>query len=404
MTNSEKSILLLSRSPSVVDSVTRVVSTIPNSALRAHRANVLEMNGHASRAAAGSGIVIVETNELQDEELGAIRSMVEAAGEGSLFIALTDSNLPFARARLLKNVGVDEILPLPVAEDELADILSGSAGKSSGAPDRGSGDSRQGSVIVVTRARGGIGATTIATNLAYLLQDRRGMLRKKARRRVAIVDLDLQFGDVGIFLDVEDGGAMMEIAKGLHVPDRNFIRGALIESKCGVSVLPAPSQPIPVDALDSGKVAGILDALRAEYDYVVVDMPQALVPWIAPVLARADKILMATDTTVPGVRHARRLINFYTEDSPVLPIEIVVTHEKRPMFLSGHHKEASKVLERGLAHWLAHDEKSATSAMDRGEPVAQMHRSSELSKTLRKMTQAVSASLSKRPASSVTQN
>src|SRR5690606_470083 len=135
----------------------------------------------------------------------------------------------------------------------------------------------------------------------------------------------------------------------------------------------------------------------AEYDYVVVDMPHALVHWVEPVLARAQKVLVATDTTVPGVRHARRLANFYSEETPTLPIEIVVVHEKRPMFLSGQQKEAAKVLDRPLMHWLPDDGTSAVEAMDRGQPIVELRASSELSRAFRKMAKTIAKSLAAQP-------
>lgn len=403
--SNEKSILLISRTPSVLENVGRAASAIPNSALKAHESSIFEMNGHAAELAATSDIVIFEADTIDEGELAVIRAMTSARGENRTFVALTDSSLPIAKARLLTGAGVDEIVPMPCTDEDLAQLFSRPvAGRVAAEPRQAGNAQRKGRVIAVSRARGGIGATTVAVNLAYLLQERRGLLRKQATNRVAIVDLELQFGNVGIFLDVEDRGAMLEIAKSSRAPDREFLRTAVNRRKCGLGVLPAPGQPVPLDALDPAKVEGLLDALQSEYDYVVVDMPHALVPWIAPVIARAEKILIATDTTVPGVRHARRLIDFYTEDIPVLPIEIVVMHEKRPMFMSGHQKEAASVLERPLTHWLPDDGHRAVDAMDRGEPVVELHGGSELSKALRRMAKTVAKSLSVTATTTATTN
>jgi pilus assembly protein CpaE len=398
MTNRETSILLLSRNQGVIDDVGRAVAALPNAALRAQRSALLDVNGHAAELAAGTDIVLFEA-DAREAELDAIRTLVSQRRGNSVLVALTDGNLSISAARTLQNSGIDEIVPLPCRNEDIAGVVQKARSRGPAeAPHAGGEPSRQGAVIAVARARGGIGATTIAVNLAYLLQDRRGILHKKPTNRVAIVDFELQFGCVGIFLDVEDHGAMIELASNASLPDRAFVRSAMVQRKCGLSVLPAPARPIPLDALDAGKVAALLDALRAEYDYVVVDMPHALVQWVEPVLARAAKILVATDTTVPGVRHARRLDSFYSEEAPSLPIEIVVVHEKRPMFMSGQQKEAASVLERPLTHWLPHDDIAAIDAMDRGEPVAALRAGSDLSKAFRKMSKAVAKSLASQPA------
>ncbi len=393
MTRQDTSFLLVSPTESVLEGVKRAVTALPNAGLKTHRSSLAQVNGHAAEMAAGSDVVLFEADLRDETSLAAVRALVKAAGGASMLVALADASLSLANARMLQNEGVDEIIPLPCSDEDIAHIARKSMRARAAEPQGAGETSKQGSIIAVCRARGGIGATTIAVNLAYLLQDRRGLLHKNAMNRVAIVDLELQFGNVGIFLDVEDHGAMLDIAHSAHLPDRAFVRSAMIKRKCGLSVLPSPAKPIPLDALSPEKVAALMDALRAEYDFVVVDMPNALVDWIEPVLARAQKVLVATDTTVPGVRHARRLVNFYSEEAPALPIEIVVVHEKRPMFLSGHQKEASKVLERPLTHWLPHDAEAAIDAMDRGEPIVDFHAGSTLSRALRKMAKGITKSL-----------
>ena len=395
--DADKSILLISRSPSVLENVKSAISAVPRAKLEARSSTLGEMNGHAVEFAVGSDAVIFETDAISENEISAIGSLVEAHGKQTIFIALTDGELPLSKARLLTRAGVDEILPIPAIGEELPDLVRSSIQRKAAALHQGGPSARQGAVIAVSQARGGIGATTIAANLAYLLQDRRGLLRKQAHKRVALVDLDVQFGTAGILLDVEDQGAMLEIATRPHPPDGAFMRTAMSEHKSGLTVLPAPASPIPLDALTAEKVERMLAALRTEYDYVVVDMPRALVPWIAPVLGCANKVLIATDTTVPGVRHARRLIEFYTEDMPALPIEVVIVRERRPMFLSNAHKEAAKVLEHPLSHWLPHDT-AAVEAVDHGEPVAEFDSGSELSKALRKIAKSVATSLAAQPA------
>ena len=71
-----------------------------------------------------------------------------------------------------------------------------------------------------------------------------------------------------------------------------------------------------MNALQPSQIGSILDVLKKSHDYVVVDMPSALVDWIDPILSRADKLLLMTDVTVPSIRSTRKLIDFYLAEHP----------------------------------------------------------------------------------------
>ena len=116
----------------------------------------------------------------------------------------------------------------------------------------------------------------------------------------------------------------------------------------------------------------MLDALATEHDVVIVDLPPALIDWLEPLLARAERLLMVTDLAVPSVVRARRIISLLTQDHPKLPVEIVVAHEKKPFRMGSIHRDAETALGRPLRHWLPDEAKLARQALDRGEPLVQL--------------------------------
>jgi pilus assembly protein CpaE len=229
-----------------------------------------------------------------------------------------------------------------------------------------------GRIILVAKARGGIGATTLAVNLALEMQ-LQGMKRSGAvGGRVALVDLDVQLGNAGSLLDLADRGGMLALAKLGPEPDAQAVRHAMVRHGSGLGVLAAPSTAIPFEAFDPLRIASILDALTTEHDVVVVDLPPALIDWLEPVLARAERLLMVTDLAVPSVMRARRIIALMTEDRPELPVDIVVAHERKPFRLGQSHRDAAEALGHPLRHWLPDETKLARQAMDRGEPLIQL--------------------------------
>lgn len=168
----------------------------------------------------------------------------------------------------------------------------------------------------------------------------------------------------------------------------------MVTMPSGLSVLGAPSKFAPLDSLRPDQVAAILDSLRETHDYIVVDLPRALVSWIEPIVQRADELIIVTDISVSSVRHCRRLIDFFTSDNMALPVEIIVNHERRPLFQSSMHREAAKVLERKLNHWLPHDPRAAATAAGRGQPLSKAAPRSPLGKAMSQFAKKTVSGLS----------
>lgn len=276
---------------------------------------------------------------------------------------------PAAPLLLVNDVdGKAQSIPIspPMPEKIIAPALNGSIGlPAKYVP-------TQGRIILVAKARGGIGATTLAVNLALEMQ----MQAKKAGGatggRVALVDLDVQLGNAGSLLDLADRGGMLALANLGPEPDAQAVRHAMVRHPSGLSVLAAPTTAIPFQAFDATRIAAMIDALSAENDVVIIDLPPALIEWLEPLLARAERLLMITDLAVPSIGRARRIIKLMTEDHPKLPVEIVVAHEKKPFRLGKSHRDAETALGYPLRHWLPDEAKLARQALDRGEPLVQL--------------------------------
>lgn len=247
-----------------------------------------------------------------------------------------------------------------------------------------------GSVIVVAKARGGVGATTTAVNLAQALREGPGRKAGPARR-VAVVDFDVQNGSVGAFLDVEDTGAVIDLLRTGDLPDAGLLGRALVQHPSGLAVLPAPIEMAPVDALTAPMVDRLIALLRARFDHVVVDLPAAVLPSVTPLLRQAGQLLVVTDTSVPSIRQASRLIGVLTEDNFTLPVSVVVTREARPFRLSASLKEAQAVLGRGFDHWIPRDDRTARRAADLGQPVAGVARRSAMARAYRRLAEEIAA-------------
>jgi pilus assembly protein CpaE len=244
-------------------------------------------------------------------------------------------------------------------------------------------------LILVGKSRGGVGATSVAVNLALELQKTRRLFGPASTRRVALIDFDVQFGNVGSFLDLDDRGGMLALLRLRDDPDAQAVRNAMLTHPSGLKVLVAPRNAIPLEALDAHRVDAILAALMSEYDYIVADMPPALVPWLEPLIARASRLLLVTDLSVPSVACTRRVLDLMREDNPEIATEIVVSRERKPMIQRKLHKEAAMAIGLPLSHWLPDEAKLARQALDRGEPLSQLAPRSGWTKSIRQIAASI---------------
>lgn len=314
-------------------------------------------------------ICLFEIKLGDDAQIKAIRTMRELGGEDLKILGLTSEVLTLTTARQLMDAGVHDVVPLDVGRTKLDDAAPLAPAAEAGVAQRGA-PLRNGMIIGVAQTRGGIGATTFALNLATLLAAK----PKKSRKaptvdapRVAVIDLDLQNGTLGASIDVHENPAFIEMLRNGTMPDADLIQSAMVPHGTGFDVLPAPVEFVPLDSMRPEMMATLLDELRLAYDYIVIDMPRTMVEWIDPILARADKMYLLSDTAVHSVRQSRRMIDFYCEDHVTLPLDVIVSLERKPFSTSSAMKEAEKFLSRKLAHWIPRDDRTAKLATDRGQ-------------------------------------
>ena len=380
------SILLVSNDNSLIDVVGTMFDPEKNFRLTSRTETLSGLNGSAVTLGAQHDVILYDTDASDPADLEALERVSKSRATNAIIVALTNDNLSLAQSRKLTRAGADDVIPRSCIDQDLApQVENWRSRQAAMLPSVWQGQNTQGKIIAVAGSRGGVGKSTLAVNLADALQCKTGFRTKTAGASVAILDLDLQFGSVAALLDVDESDGIYRMAMDGSIPDREFIKSCVMTSGCGLTVMPAPTRFTPLDALKSEQVAAILDQLTREHDYLVVDMPSALLAWMEPVLNRANRLILATDVTVPSVRTCRKLIDFYVSEQPNIEIEMVVTMEKKPLLLAQHHREAAKLLEREFRHWVPLDAKAARETLDRGKTVFDLAPRSALAKAIRKL-------------------
>ena len=193
-------------------------------------------------------------------------------------------------------LALDRLIPqLPAPE---ADRAPGAAASPFDIPRRGAGR-----VIAVMAGKGGSGKTVVATNLAIAI----GL--RGDPERVAIVDGDLQFGDVALMLQVDPVRTLDDVAGRIDEMSDARLEAALIRHESGIKVLPAPVLPVRGDEIKSKELVAMVERLRTMYDAVVVDTGPVFDDGLVSVLEQADDVVAVVDMDLASVKNAKVVLD-----------------------------------------------------------------------------------------------
>ncbi len=156
-------------------------------------------------------------------------------------------------------------------------------------------DEEKGSLVTVFSAKGGVGKTTIATNLA-------ASLAEGGKRKVCIVDLDLAFGDVSIVLQLFPVHTIADAISMRDKLDPAAVESLLTEHSAGLKALVAPVQPDAKDLIDGDLVGKVLRLLRESFDYVVVDTPPAFDEVVLQAFDESDLLVLVGTLDVTALK------------------------------------------------------------------------------------------------------
>jgi pilus assembly protein CpaE len=197
-------------------------------------------------------------------------------------------------------VGAKEFLPpapepseLATAVDRIYRAAQGVAGNGAPAP-----------VISVMGAKGGVGATVVACQLAASLQS--------GGERTVLIDLNFPLGDVALHFDVDPEHTIADLVKGDEQIDKSFVNGILTEHSSGVHILAASSNIEDSELVTGQDVENLVAVLREQFDWVVIDVSRNWNEATVRALDLADQIFVTTLLDVPTLHHAKKHMELLT--------------------------------------------------------------------------------------------
>ncbi len=226
--------------------------------------------------------------------------MMSVQGEADY---LRRSMLAGAREFLIKPFSSDELVSsirrvyqLGATRRQVMPAMTQTPGGTTAAAEASS--HQRGKIVSVFSAKGGVGCSTIAVNVAIALQ-------QNAASKVAIVDTSLQFGDVGVLLNLYASRTIADLAPHADELDNELVSDILIPHSSGIKALLAPPRPEVADTVTPPLVMEVLDRLRSVFDVIIVDTSSTLDDLVLSVLDISDKIIVVTTPEIPAIKNAK---------------------------------------------------------------------------------------------------
>jgi pilus assembly protein CpaE len=329
--------------------------------------------------AASPQILLVDLSESGDP-INDINSLAEVCEPGTMVIAMGQVN----DVRLYRDLmmsGLHDYLLKPVSPDVLRDAIS-HAQVALNAPrnDDAAADKQHVSVAVIG-TRGGVGASTIASSLAWIYSERLGQL-------TGFLDLDVHFGTGALALDLEPGRGLSDAIDNPGRIDGLFIERAMIKGNEKLSILSAEA-PIGSPILSDGSAFYQLqEEFKAAFENTVIDLPRGMLIAYPHLLNEVNMIVVVCEMSLASARDAIRLLAWFRSNAPQCQI-LVVANKVQTAATEVTRKDFETSIERPLDLLLPFDSKSTIQAARSGKPVVDGAKSSKVSAGIVSMVEMI---------------
>ena len=337
--------------------------------------------------------VAIAIDSSDEKDLAVISELIRTATEQKIkVIVIAEDVSPIALHQLLKQ-GAEEFVPYPLPDGALHDAIerlrvpAPAEPEGTGAALKPGGD-HDGVLLAVHGLAGGVGATTFAVNLAWEL----ATIDKKDPPRVCILDLDLQYGSVATYLDLQRRDAVFELLSDTENMDNDAFLQALMSHEDKLFALTAPAEMLPLDLITSEDVQRLLDMARRNFDYVVVDMPSTVVQWTEVLLNAAHVYFAPLELDMRSAQNTLRMIRaLKAEDLPFEKLRYILNRAPKFTDLSGKGrvKRLAESLDIKIEVLLPDGGRPVTEANDQGLPLATTAAKNPYRKEVRKLAASV---------------
>lgn len=278
--------------------------------------------------------------------------------------------------------GAKEFFPQPINRDDVKNALLKFRERKESVK-KPEAREKRGKIINVLGCKGGVGTTTVAVNLANSLVRLEGEPMK-----VALIDMNLLFGEIPLFLNLEPAFHWEEVARNISRLDSTYLMGILSKHHTGVYVLPSPTRLEGMNVATPEIIEELLKMMRTVFDFIVIDSGQSIDEISLKILEISDTVLLVATLNVPCLINIKRLQESfqrlgYPRDEKV---RIIINRYHKKSIISL--EEAEKSINKKI-FWRIHNDYITTmAAINQGKPLSLVAGGSELARNFRELASA----------------
>ncbi len=318
---------------------------------------------------ASPNVLFVDLSESGDP-LNDINALAEVCEPGTVVIATGQVNDVRLYRDLLAS-GIQEYLLKPLHPDVVRDSLA-QAQAMLNAPKV---SEQQGPEIAhcstaVIGVRGGVGASTIATSIAWLFSD-------KGRRSTGLLDLDVHFGTAALALDLEPGRGLTDAIENPSRIDGLFIERAMVRASEKLAILSAEAPIHSPMVTDGSAFFQLQEELRSAFECTVIDLPRAMLVQHPHLVSDVQSAVLVSEFTLAAARDSIRLLSWFKSNAPEVKLTLVANRAHPAAQMEISRKDFEGSIERKVDFVVPFDQKLAAQAAKLGRPFAEAGKGSK---------------------------
>jgi pilus assembly protein CpaE len=384
-------VLIVDDIPSTLDNLQKLLSFEPDIQVVATATNGKEGIEQAKKLA--PDIILMDVNMPIVDGIQATETLAQEAPNSPVIIMSVQGERDYLRRAMQS--GAREFLIKPFSGDELIASIRrvyqleqkkesflaktvGAPAAAAAGPEAGDGQRRgEGQVIFLYSGKGGVGKSLIGANLAV-------SMAHETKGKVALVDLDLQFGDIGVLLNLDHSQGITDLIENIDHMDQDFIRDIMVDGPYAIKVLLTPISPELADLVTVDHVRRIFAELRKMFDYIIVDSSCHLGEINLEVLDHADKVVVITSLSIPAIKNTKLALKIFDSLS-ISPDRVVLILNKSDAHSEFNKESVEANLRFPIAGQIPNDAKLVINSINRGNPFVTTHPESEISQRIREL-------------------
>ena len=327
---------------------------------------------------APADLTIMEIGAEPEKDLLHVEKLVNGNHGHEVFLtsSSTDPNMLVQAMRL----GAKEFLPQPIEQSEVVGALGRFMARREQFKDKRA-NLKNGKIIDVIGSKGGVGSTTLAVNLAASLAS------QNPSRSVALIDMNLLFGEIPLFLDFTPSYHWGEIVRNITRLDPTLLMSILHEHPARLHVLPSPSQLNSTAEATPEIIEHLLNLMKTIFDYIVVDSGHVTDQTSMKILELADTVLLVAILSLPCLTNLSKSLQLFED--------LGYPEEERTRIIMNRYiknsdisiKDAEKSIGKEVFHAIPNDFKLTMSAINQGKTLSQIAPKSAVARSIEELAQ-----------------